>query len=127
LALVVLAGWAVAATAQSPGPADQSKTALEQTRAQERTEAQAREQIEARGAGPRLVDANADVVCDNCVRKGSGAGQGPGAAQGRQGRGPGDGTGNQGVGPRDGTGRGAGSGSCNGTGQRGRGGRRGRR
>jgi len=127
LTLVVLAGWAVAATAQSPGPADKGKTALEQTQAQKRTETQAREQIEARGAGRRFVDANADGVCDNCVRQGSGAGQGRGAAQGRQGRGPGDGTGNQGVGPRDGTGRGARSGNCNGTGPRGRGGRGGRR
>jgi len=119
LTLVVLTGWAVNAAAQTPEPADQSKTILEQSQVQKRTEAQVREQVESRGAGQSFVDADGDGLCDNC----RGSGQGNSAANGRRGNGPGDGTGNKGVGPRDGSGLGSGarSGNCDGTGSKGRG------
>jgi hypothetical protein len=112
LAVAALTALAVTAGAQTE-PAN--PTAPEQERTQATTRAQ---------AGPNYVDNDGDGICDNYqVRQGT---------RGRRGRGygPGDGTGNQGVGPRDGSGygpgTGAGTGRCDGTGPKGRGGRRGR-
>ena len=73
--------------------------------------------------GPNFVDDDGDGICDNYQARGGRRGRG---------HGPGDGTGNRGVGPRDGTGYGAGSGAgtcgtCDGTGPKGKGARRGRR
>jgi hypothetical protein len=139
LTLVVLAGWAVAAAAQTPEPGEKPGATPAEEQVQQRTETQSRQEIEVQKQetpgvapvtrGPRFVDADGDGICDNCLGQGRAAGQGRGTAQGRQGRGPGDGTGNQGVGPRDGSGFGAGSraGGCDGTGPKGRGKRGGRR
>jgi hypothetical protein len=139
LMLAALAGWAVAAAAQTPEPGESPKATPAAEQVQQRAENRSREAVEVQkketlGAPPvtpgqRFVDADGDGICDNCQGQGQGAGQGRGTAQGRRGRGPGDGAGNQGVGPRDGSGFGAGSGSgnCNGTGPKGRRNRGGRR
>lgn len=76
---------------------------------------------------PLFVDADGDGICDNFGSK-LGQGKGKMGTMRGKGYGPGDGTGNKGVRPQDGTGFGAGNGQgtgvCDGTGPKGRGGRK---
>lgn len=95
--LIAVAAVASAQTAPAPAPAPTAPASV----------------------GPNFVDANGDGICDRFQ-----------AGQPRQGKGYGkrDGTGQR-LRPRDGTGRGpgpaAGGGTCDGTGPKGRGARRG--
>jgi hypothetical protein len=133
--LAALAGWAVAAAAQTTTPGETPPATRTTDQIQERAETQNPEAANVQkqgtsGASPtpqRFVDADGDGICDNFQGQGRGAGRGSSARRG--GRGPGDGTGRQGVGPRDGSGYGAGAraGNCDGTGPKGRGNRGGRR
>ena len=69
LTMAVFAGWAVAAAAQTSGPADPPKAANEKSQAQKRNETRSRETVEAQNtqaSGQRFVDADGDGVCDNC-------------------------------------------------------------
>ena len=91
LTLVVLAGWAAAAAAQTPEPTEQPKANRVET--QERQGSGEATVQKSQTAGPAargtgaFVDADGDGICDNF--QGQGRGRGRGAANGRRGRGPG--------------------------------------
>jgi len=99
-----------------------------QARTKIQQKVQAKVQVQAKAqTGPLFVDADGDGICDNLGAK---LRQGKGRMNAMHGKrhGPGDGTGNQGIRPMDGTGFGPGSGQgtgvCDGTGPKGRGGRK---
>ena len=100
--------------------------AAAQEKVQARTKIQQKVQAKVQ-TGPLFVDADGDGICDNVGAK---LRQGKGRMNAMHGKhyGPGDGTGNQGIRPMDGTGFGPGSGQgtgvCDGTGPKGRGGRK---
>ena len=104
--------------------------AAAQEKVQARTKIQQKVQAKVQAkaqTGPLFVDADGDGICDNL---GARLGQGKGRMNAMHGKhyGPGDGTGNQGIRPMDGTGfgpgNGQGTGVCDGTGPKGRGGRK---